>query len=105
MNVLPGNDDRYRKTKIRTYDDQVYTNFRGLNVLEDSVEHKSFAIISVDSLLIYGNKYYLQVYLYNICAYKTVNTEMADYVDCNLFETYYFWGFINAVLLSNKFSN
>ena len=35
------------------YDVKVYINFHGLNVPEDSVECKSFAIISIDSLLVY----------------------------------------------------
>ena len=38
MNALPAYDGRYIKTKIRTYDDKVYTNFCGLNVSEDGVE-------------------------------------------------------------------
>ena len=29
LNALPVCDDRYIKTKIRTYDDKVYSNFRG----------------------------------------------------------------------------
>ena len=56
---------RYTKTKIRTYVDKVYINFRDLNVLEDWVECQSFTIISTDSLVVYSNKYYLQVYLDN----------------------------------------
>ena len=47
------------KNKIRTNDDKVYTDFRGLNVPEDGVECKSFTINSTDSLLVYENKYYL----------------------------------------------
>ena len=35
-------DDRYIKTKIRTYGDKVCTNFRGLNVPEDNIEYESF---------------------------------------------------------------
>ena len=31
LNALPMYDDRYIKTKIRTYGFRVYTNFRGLN--------------------------------------------------------------------------
>ena len=31
-------DDRYIKTKIRTYGDKVCTNFRGLNMPEDDIE-------------------------------------------------------------------
>ena len=40
------------KTNIRPYDDKVYTNFRGLNVLEDEIECKSFRVFSIDSLLV-----------------------------------------------------
>ena len=70
LNVLPVYDDRYIKTKERTYGDKVYSNFRGLNVPEDDIECEYFTIISVDSLFVYGNKYRLQVYLGNY-AYKT----------------------------------
>ena len=40
--------------------------------------------ISIDSLLAYGNEYYLQIQLDN-CAYKTVNKQMTDYLDKNVF--------------------
>ena len=40
---------------------------------------------SFDSLLVYENEYYLQVYLDN-CAYKIVNKQMIDYLDENVFE-------------------
>ena len=62
LTALSGYDDRYIKTKIRTYGDKVYTNFHGLNVLEDDIECESFTVISIDSLLVYKSKYYLQVY-------------------------------------------
>ena len=42
MNALPVYDDRYMKTKIRTYGYKVYTNFHGLNVPEDGAECESF---------------------------------------------------------------
>ena len=56
LEATPFYDDRYIKTKIRTYGDKFYTNFRGLNVPEDGVECKSFPDISIDSLLIYETK-------------------------------------------------
>ena len=37
LNALPVYDDRYIKTKIRTYGDKVYTNFCGLNVPGDYI--------------------------------------------------------------------
>ena len=50
---------------------------------EYGVECESLTVISIDSLLVHENKYYLQVYLDN-CAYKIANTEMVDYLDHNL---------------------
>ena len=47
LNALPVYDDRYIKTKIRTYGDKIYTNFRGLNVPEDE-SSESFTIIYID---------------------------------------------------------
>ena len=68
------------KIKIRTCGDRVYTNFRGLDVPEDDMEWEYFTVISIDSLLVYEKKYYLQVYLNNY-AYKIVNKQMADCLD------------------------
>ena len=85
LNALPVYDDIYIKIKIRSYSGKVYTNFRGLNVPEDDIECESFTVISIDSLLVYESKYYLQVYLDN-CAYKLLNKQRTDYLDENLFE-------------------
>ena len=63
LNALPVYDGRCMKAKIRTYGNKFYTNFRGLNLPRECVEYKSFAIISIDSVLVYENKYYMQVYL------------------------------------------
>ena len=83
-NALPVYDDRYIKTKIRTYSDKSFIIFRGLNVTEDDIECESFTVISIDFLLIYDKKYYLQVYLDN-CA-KTLNKQMTDYLHDHLSE-------------------
>ena len=85
LNAFPVYDvhSRYIKTKIRTYGDKFYTILRDLNVPEDNIQSESFTVISIDSLLVYDNKYYLQVYLDN-CAYKVVNKQMTDYLDRNL---------------------
>ena len=54
-------------------------------MLEGNIKSKSFTVIFIDSLLVYENKYYLQVYLDN-CAYKIVNKQMPNYLDENIFE-------------------
>ena len=59
LNILPIYDDRYIKTILRTEVDNVYTNFRVLNVPENDIEGESFFVISIDSLLVYENIYYL----------------------------------------------
>ena len=79
-------DDQYIKTKMKMYSGKVYNTFRGLNMPENGVEYKLFAIIPIDYSITYEKKYDLQVYLDN-CACKIVNAEMLDYLDDNLFET------------------
>ena len=56
-----------------------------MNVSEDDIECESFTVTSIDSLFVYENKYYLQVYLDN-CTYKIGNKQMTDYLDDNRFE-------------------
>ena len=46
---------------------------------EYGVKFQFFAVISIDLLLVYGNKYYLHLYLDNR-AYKIVNKKMIDYL-------------------------
>ena len=85
LNALRIYDDIYMKTKIRTYGDKVYINFRGLNVPQDGIECESFTVISMDALVAYKKKYYRQVYLDN-CRYKIAKKQMTDYLDHNRFE-------------------
>ena len=84
LNALPAYDDSYIKTKIRKHFDKVYTDFPDLNMPEVGVECESLIIIPIDSLLIYKNKYYLQMYTGN-CAHEIVNAQMIDYLDDNVF--------------------
>ena len=85
LHTLPVYDDRYIKTKSKRFNDKVYTNFLGLNVPEDDIEFESFTVISIDSFLVEGKKYYLQVYLDNF-VYKIVDKQITYYLDENLFE-------------------
>ena len=64
LNALPFHI-RYINTKLRTYGDNIYTNFCSLNVPEHVVECELFTVIFIDYLFVYKNKYYLQVYLDN----------------------------------------
>ena len=48
---------------------------RGSNVPEDGVVCESFTVICIDSIVAFGNKYYLLVYL-DHCAYKIGDKQM-----------------------------
>ena len=77
--------DIKKKIKIKAHGDTVHTNFRDLNLPENWTESKSFIVVFIDSLLVYDNRNYLQVYLDN-CAYNIVDNQILDYLDDNLFE-------------------
>ena len=70
----------------RVHADKVYSNFLGLTVPRDGVECEYFTVISIDSLIFYDNKYYLQVYLDNDI-YKIVDKQTIGYLNGNFFET------------------
>ena len=55
-----------------------------LKVPEDDVECESFTVISIVSLIVYENKYHMQVYLDN-WAYKIAKNQMTDHLDENIF--------------------
>ena len=46
----------------------------------DDIECKSFTVISINYLLVYKNKYYLEVYL-DKGPYKIAIKQMTDYLD------------------------
>ena len=85
LNSSPVYNERYISTKIRTFGDKVYANFRGLNLPKDDIECESFIGICIDFLLVYDKDYYLELYLDNF-AYKVVNKQMTDYLGENLFK-------------------
>ena len=47
------------QNKIKTHGGKAFTNFPNLNIPEVCIEWESFTTITIDSLLIYDNKYYL----------------------------------------------
>ena len=77
------------KNNIRKYDSKVHANFCGLDMPRDGKECESFKVISIYSLLLYHNKYYLQMNLNNYkITYKIANKEITDYLDENCFLDY-----------------
>ena len=62
-----GDDDKYIKTKIKTYKDSITTNFYNKNgskkIPEEKVPHKCLSIIILDSVIYAYEKYYPQTFL------------------------------------------
>ena len=56
LKTFPVYADRYTNTK-KTYDYDVYNNFSDLNVPENGVVCELFTVTSIDSLLVYEDKY------------------------------------------------
>ena len=66
-----GNDDKYIKTKIKTYKGIITTNFHNKKVPNEEIPYKCLSVIMLDSLLYAYEKYHLQTFrrMY-ICARK-----------------------------------
>ena len=62
-----GDDDKYIKTKIKTYKDNITTNFYNKNgsekITEEKVSYKCLSIIILDSIIYTYEKYHPQIFL------------------------------------------
>ena len=60
-------DDKYIKTKIKTYKDNITTNFYNKNgsekITEEKVSYKCLSIIILDSIIYTYEKYHPQIFL------------------------------------------
>ena len=82
-----GDDDKYIKTKIKTYKDSIITNFYNKNgskkIPEEKVPHKCLSIIILDSVIYAYEKYYPQIFLEE-CKYAKENIKTKNYIDKEL---------------------
>ena len=78
-------DDKYIKTKIKTYKDSITTNFYNKNgskkIPEEKVPHKCLSIIILDSVLYAYEKYHSQSFLEK---YMKENIKNKNYIDMEL---------------------
>ena len=57
-------NDKYIKTKIKIYNDKVYTNFQHNKIPEDNKYCACLSVILLDSIFVNSNKeYYPQIFL------------------------------------------
>ena len=80
-------DDKYIKTKTRTYEDNITTNFYNKKgskkVPHEKIPHKCLSIIIIDSVLYAYEKYHPQIFLEE-CEYAKENIKTKNYIDKEL---------------------
>ena len=79
----PVYSDKYIKTKIKSYNNDIRTNFHGegnsKKVPKESCTYKCFSLISLDSVIQMGEKYYPQTLLEE-CKYKLTKKKIEDLI-------------------------
>ena len=78
-----GDTDSYIKTKIKTYDNKVNTNFQDKEIPKGDSSYKCLSLIISDSVVKVGKKYYPQLFLEE-CKYIKRKNKMINYIDDDL---------------------
>ena len=77
-------NDKYIKTRIKTYKDSLTTNFYNKNgskkIPEEKVPHKCLSIIILDSVIYAYEKYHPQTFLEE-CKYAKEKIKTNNYID------------------------
>ena len=89
FNTKPTYDDneKYIKTEIKTYEDNITTNVYNTKVSKkvpkEKIPHKCLSIIILDSILYAYEKYHPQIFLEE-CKYAEKNIKTQSYIDKEL---------------------
>ena len=78
-----GDDEKYIKTKIKTYGDSVITNFHNKKVPKEKAPCKCLSVIMLDSVIKANKKYYPQTLLEE-CKYVQEKTKIDKHIDEDL---------------------
>ena len=78
-----GDDDKYVKTKIKTYADSMVTNFHNKTMLKEKAPCKCLSIIMLDSVIEANEKYYPQTFLEE-CKYVQEKIKIENHIDHDL---------------------
>ena len=73
-------DDKYIKTKIKTYANIIITNFHNKKIPKEKVPYKCLSIIMLDSVIESDEKYYPQTFLEE-CKYVQEKIKFENYID------------------------
>ena len=73
-------DDKYIKTKVKTFNNSINTLFSGDDIPKERNHYICIAAICIDSILRVNNKNYPQVCLEQ-CKYKVKKRELTSFID------------------------
>ena len=76
-------EDKYIKTKIKTYGDKVNTNFQGQKVPKENASYKCTSLVMLDSVIRVNKKYYPQTLLEE-CKYAIRKNKMENLIKHDL---------------------
>ena len=82
-NPVYGDDDKYIKTKIKTYADSIITNFYNKKMPKEKAPCKCLSIIMIDSVIKANKKYYPQTFLEE-CKYIQEKIKIENYINEDL---------------------
>ena len=75
-----GDDDKYIKTKIKSYENSVTTNFPNKRVPKNEIPYKCLSMIILDSALYAYEKYHPQTFLEE-CKYAQKKIRTKNYIN------------------------
>ena len=78
-----GDDDKYKKTKIKSCRDKVNTNFQGKKIPKEKSSYKYLSIITLESIIKASKKYYPQTLLKE-CKYEVKNKKAENIINDDL---------------------
>ena len=78
-----GEDVKYKKTKIKTYEDNIITNFHNKKMPKEKAPCKCLSIIMIDSVIKTNKKYYPQTLLEE-CKYTQEKIKIENYINEDL---------------------
>ena len=78
-----GDDDKYIKTKIKIYADNMITNFHNRKTPKEKETCKNLSIIMLDSVIKANKKYYPQTLLEE-CKYEQEKIKIENLIDDDL---------------------
>ena len=83
LHSQPIYDDKYIKTKVKTFNSMVNTLFSGNEIPKERNQYICIAAICVDTVLKIDKKHYPQVYLEQ-WKYKIKKKELVNFIDNDL---------------------